>query len=749
MLWMNCCWQMVWRSVRAGSDWLISPRLVVLLGVLSAIGCLIAVERLNCLWLMLLVVAAAATPLAGRKFATATMLVLCPFIFWGYCLWRLPQPTESDLSRFAGKGRVIFRARVAEVMQFYAVDREPAGRGITGSGPESPCDSRVQLIVEGAEMLFPERRLLSGRSVATVYDARAVPAPGNLVEIKASISSLRARNYPWQFDYAKHMQRRGVFSQCQVSSLKVIDYDRESRDSCWLYLIDQISAARQRILVAHREVLGNEHGDLLSSMVLGERAAALPDELRRSFQEVGLAHVLAASGFNLAIVTGMTLWLGSCFIRNRLLLNGFCFFSMCWFVLLAGPSPSVVRATIMITVVLAAGCTHSRVHTLAALAAALMLTLLVDPKSVVDVGLQLSYLATAGIVCGAENLAKTLNEVFRLPSWLAQPIALITMAQLSVLPLQLYYFWQLGLLFLPANLLVEPIVPAITILGFISSILVIVDFSGGWLNPLIVLLDKIALCPLTYMLGIVQSFSSWETGKLHLGPPNVLWVNGFYLALLCLSISFRIRCFRLPSMMLIMLALWGLLSRPPAIFSAVVVVNHTLVLVNENRQAYCRGQADRFLAYMGAQQCRQSNCFSSVAHAGLTIVRCQSPAVTVLLIDDYGRARDFANQRIPLSQAVVLQGNCGAFYGAREELLKIIRISKAKWVICDWLGKQQLNSAAVAWLRSRLPDVNVVSPAYGCLLLSDCKQTGAKYRSMPVSLVQLVLDENRLILKRD
>src|SRR4030095_7894312 len=130
-----------------------------------------------------------------------------------------------------------------------------------------------------------------------------------------------------------------------------------------------------------------------------------------------------------------------------------------------------MRAALMCSLVLAGRCLFRSSSVTAALAVALMVTLSLDPSAIVDAGLQLSYVATFGIICGAQALAAWMTPA-RPPAvlrWFVEAVAVVLVAQFSILPLQLTYFFQVGVLFLPANLLVALAVPIATALGFVST----------------------------------------------------------------------------------------------------------------------------------------------------------------------------------------------------------------------------------------------------------------------------------------
>jgi competence protein ComEC len=139
------------------------------------------------------------------------------------------------------------------------------------------------------------------------------------------------------------------------------------------------------------------------------------------------------------------------------------------FVVLARPSPSVLRAAVMGVIGLLALATGSRKAALPALAAAVIVLVLADPDLASTPGFALSVLATGGLLL----LAPTWREVLgrRLPGWLADAIAVPAAAQAACGPVVVAISSSLGLLTVPANVLAVPAVAPATVIGVGAALL--------------------------------------------------------------------------------------------------------------------------------------------------------------------------------------------------------------------------------------------------------------------------------------
>ena len=205
---------------------------------------------------------------------------------------------------------------------------------------------------------------------------------------------------------------------------------------------------------------------LLPGLVDGD-VSRLPPELQDDFRTVGLTHITAVSGTNVAVVLGVVLVLCGRFGIPRRLRPPVALLSLVGFVILARPSPSVLRAAVMGTIGLLALLTGHRRSVLPSLSAAVVLLLFVSPDLAPSPGFALSVLATAGLVVLAPGWRDRWSRW--LPGRLADALAVPAAAQLACGPVIVGLSGQLGLLSVPANLLAVPAVAPATVLGLAAA----------------------------------------------------------------------------------------------------------------------------------------------------------------------------------------------------------------------------------------------------------------------------------------
>ena len=214
---------------------------------------------------------------------------------------------------------------------------------------------------------------------------------------------------------------------------------------------------------------------LLAGLLLGDRTS-LPRDVDTGFRLAGVYHILAVSGFNVAILAA-AVWALCRFLKiPRSAGAATAIVIVIGFALVVGASPSVLRAVVMAVLVLAALLLERDASVTNSLALAALAILAVRPGDLFDPGFQLSFAATLGIV-----VAPLPRHV------IVGALAVSAAAQLAVLPVTLTHFNQLSTIGVVANLGVVPLAGVATVLGlvavglsFLSETVGAVVFDAVW-----------------------------------------------------------------------------------------------------------------------------------------------------------------------------------------------------------------------------------------------------------------------------
>ena len=313
---------------------------------------------------------------------------------------------------------------------------------------------------------------------------------------------------------AERLARQGSFSQLQVQDFEVLQRAPTP-----------VADLRRRMAQALVQHAGPNNGSVLAALVLGSAVVPVPAELREAFRAAGLSHALAASGFHLSVLLGVVLPLGARLPRlGRLTLAAA---AMGLFVLLAGPQPSVLRAVLMGALALGIVECGYRGRPLGILAASALVLLLARPDWLLDVGFQLSVVATAALVVSARPLELGLRRW--LPGWLAVATAVPLAASLYTLPLQLLHFGVVPLYAVPANLVVAPLLTPLTLGAMALACLAVL------LPPLLPLVTAPVAWLSNGLVAVVKLFAALPMAQWQLGRPAPGLVLLFTVALLALA----------------------------------------------------------------------------------------------------------------------------------------------------------------------------------------------------------------------
>ena len=315
---------------------------------------------------------------------------------------------------------------------------------------DSPWPATVEAIVRRAG---GKQTAVLGLDDATLVYAQLPRypefAPGDRVVLEGRVESLPADPAAEGAGWVGYLRRIGVSGTVEARTAERTG----GGDSPAALLARVRSGAGDLLGFALPEPVAG----LAAGILVGLRERVDPT-LVREFTASGLTHVVAISGWNIAIVgatcAALTRQLSR---RRRSLLVGAVIVA---YTVFAGASPSVVRAALMAGVALLARESGRRAGASRALALAIVLMLVVDPASVVDPGFQLSACATAGLLAWASPLGEIIGRRLpRVPGMIRESLAVSLSAQLATLPLVLFDFGRLSLVSPAANLVAAPLIP--------------------------------------------------------------------------------------------------------------------------------------------------------------------------------------------------------------------------------------------------------------------------------------------------
>ncbi|TET13589.1 MAG: DNA internalization-related competence protein ComEC/Rec2 [Dehalococcoidia bacterium] len=451
----------------------------------------------------------------------ALLLVLCLIVLVGGIFrfqTTVPNVDESTLQFHNDKG----------VVQI---------KGLVAADPE-PTDSAVALRLDAREIKVGEVwRDASG--VVLVYAPR-FPSPdflfshgprdppyyryGDLVQVEGELETPPEFE---GFDWREYLARQGIHSIIYYpAQMELLASGQGFKPQQWLY------GLRNRMSESLEDALHEPQGSLAQATLLGKRSN-IPDELRDSLSQTGTAHVIAISGLHIAIVGGIALsfwaWL---FGRRRPTYFLLALVAIWGYALLTGLHAPALRAAIMVSLWLFADYIGRPRSALTSLLFAAALMIGIHPSIMREVSFQMSFAAMAGLILLTPRFRSWGRRALKLTDggrtglgFVVDSLSITLGAVLAIMPIIAYYFHQISLVVLPANFFALPALP-----GAIGTAALVAIF-GLFAPPLAQVLGWVAWLFLSYMIEVIEFFSSLPFASIELKEVGAPFVWGYYVVL--------------------------------------------------------------------------------------------------------------------------------------------------------------------------------------------------------------------------
>ncbi|WP_170117362.1 ComEC/Rec2 family competence protein [Chitinophaga ginsengisoli] len=279
---------------------------------------------------------------------------------------------------------------------------------------------------------------------------------GDRLLIQVQTTPVQHSGNPGAFDYRSYCASQQIYRQAFLRSAgwRLLPGRDENA------VIRCISRCREYCLHTLQQYIGGREAGLAAALLIGYRYD-LDREMVQEYTNTGIVHIIAISGMHLALIYGGLLWILRWWPKHRFSEGGkgCLIILLLWaFTLLTGGAASVLRATVMFTFITVGKFMLNRYTNIYnTLAASAFLLLCYEPRLLVDVGFQLSYLAVLSIVICYRRTYYLLQSSNRWLDKLWDMTALTLAAQVLTLPVCLYYFHQFPVFFLPANMLTVPL----------------------------------------------------------------------------------------------------------------------------------------------------------------------------------------------------------------------------------------------------------------------------------------------------
>jgi len=456
------------------------------------------------------------------------MAGLLAFLASFYLVLRSPQPAVNDISKL-----IPAEGNTQEVVVTVR-GRVVSNPRLTRSGrSQFWLDTDVVSEINGSDGGVVVNRPVSGKLYVTVPLLQATGLyADNTIAVVGSLYKPQPPSNPGAFDFRAYLAREGAFAGLKG---RQVDWRREKAiadvnrvnsktGAFWESTEMQpspIQAMRMRIARSQLSHLNVPEGPLISAIALGKQTVDLPYNIRDYFVQAGLAHAIAASGTQVSMVLALVIALTKRFSKQ--LQFGFGVGALFLLVGLTGFEASICRAALMGFGTLFALVLSREVKPLGLLLIAATILLLVNPLWIWDLGFQLSFLATLGLVVTAPPLMAKLDWM---PPAIASIVVVPIAASVWVLPLLLYVFSVVSPYSILVNIIAAPLLWILSIGGMISALAGLIFPPAG--SVLAQLLDY----PAKGLIAIAQYFSQLPGNSVAVGQVSVFQLIALYI-LIC------------------------------------------------------------------------------------------------------------------------------------------------------------------------------------------------------------------------
>ena len=412
---------------------------------------------------------------------------------------------------------------------------------------------------------------------------------GDYVALEGKLRYPKPSSNPYQFDYQRYLLNNDVKNILYASSFEKIK-EPELKSDFWFYLLKKFEKTRENIIQKHSKNIKSPRLEILGGIVFGSETINPDEEIKENFKNSGLLHLLAASGLNVALIYGIWWWLATLirFPYNLSILTGAIL--VVFYTFMTGFPPSILRASTMLLFVLFGKIIDRNANSLALIFFVGFLMLLFSPKMLFDVGFQLSFVVTIGlVVCMPIILEKfkKIDEKYKekhkkasrfkkyilflfSPSNLVAIIAIPLIAQVFVIPLQMHYFNNFAPYSVLANIAIVPFIGVLSFIGFVGSIFALVPFLNNFATNFF---DFIANPLLALLIKISEIFSSFKFSLISTIGLNVFQIFAFWGVVLLFILNLK-NNFKNKKQIIVLVAAIFL-----GLFSFIKPINHDLEII--------------------------------------------------------------------------------------------------------------------------------------------------------------------------
>ena len=358
---------------------------------------------------------------------------------------------------------------------------------------------------------------------------------GDKILIKGEfVEPSESRNYGG-FDYKEYLKSINIYGTIKAENIEILA--KNSNNPIFTFANNINLKIKENI----NKIIPEKYSAIFTGLILGD-TSKVEEEVNDDFKIANISHVLAISGMHITyIVIGIELLLKKGIGKRKTRIITIIILVMYMFI--TGFTPSVVRASIMGIIMLISKLIHRKNDIWTSISLSLLILLIYNPFLILNVGLQLSYLGTIGIVCFNKNVYNFLiklkirnkkirykiNRKFILFMDKIKEILSVTLsAQIVILPILLFNFNILGIYFFISNILVSIIIGPIIIVGFVC---ILISFVSIEIAKILSIFMSVGI----QILISISEISHLPFSKIYIPTPKVWQIVIYYICVIVIN----------------------------------------------------------------------------------------------------------------------------------------------------------------------------------------------------------------------
>ena len=344
---------------------------------------------------------------------------------------------------------------------------------------------------------------------------------GDKIELVGNFKLAQERRNPGGFDYRFYLKTKKIYGIVTTKNTKRLKENNVN-------IISMIANKTANVIKNQsKKLLENKKACLLIGLLIGD-TDEIDEETKEDFRNSNLTHMLAVSGLHVSYVLLAVNYIITKVKIHKKLSKIIVMLLILFFILVTGATPSVLRAGTMTIYLILGGIFYRRISVFSSLNLSLLVIIIMNPYCLFDVGLQLSYAGTIGIVYLYPIIKEKIYNK-------ANSILITISANIVIIPIIMYNFNTISLTFFISNLLAGPIIGIIIILGFSIIIISLIFF------PIANIFSKILNLLIILFLNTAKACANLPFSKIFIITPTLKFIFLYYYLLVFIIIKERIQ----------------------------------------------------------------------------------------------------------------------------------------------------------------------------------------------------------------